>query len=75
MTVDAAIIIFLLVTVGYHVGGRREGVVTVGPDAVSIIKNSHKTVSRSYQAFLVSLPRDKVAMFHGADQGWSKGKF
>ena len=49
--------------------------VTVGPEAVSIIKDSHKTVARLYQEFLVSLPRDKVAMFQGADQGWSQGEF
>ena len=47
--------------------------VTVGPDAVSIIKDSHKVVSGRYQEFLASLPRDKVAMFQGADLGWSQG--
>ena len=59
------------ITVGYHVGGSREGWVTVSPEHVTIIRDDHKMVAGVYQQFLLSLPVTRLALFKDGD--WSGG--
>ena len=61
-------------TVGFHVGGRSQGVVTVSPDNIDIIREDHKLVAAIYTNFLASIPRDHVSMYLG-EQGWTGGNW
>jgi len=62
-------------TVGFHVGGRKHGVVTVNPEPIKIIRDSHKLVAALYAQFLKSLPREHVSMYLGPREGWAKGNW
>ena len=63
------------ITVGYHVGGRREGVVCVGPSTLQIIKSAHKQVASLYSEFLSEIDRNRVSMYQGERKGWNKGSW
>ena len=63
------------VTVGYHVGGRREGVVCVGPGPVKIIKSSHKKVAALYEEFLSEIDQQRVSVYQGEQTGWNTGNW
>merc|ERR1712126_252247 len=58
-------------TVGFHVGGRSHGVVTVRPDNIHIIRDNHKLVAAIYTNFLSSIPRDHIGRYLG--QRWTGG--
>jgi len=63
------------VTVGYHIGGRREGVVCVGPEPLQIIKASHKKVASLYREFLSEIEAERVSMYQGEIRGWNSGNW
>ena len=63
------------ITVGYHVGGRREGVVCVEPSPLQIIKSDHKEVASLYCQFLSEIDRARVCMYHGGEKGWTRGSW
>ena len=62
-------------TVGYHVGGRREGVVCVGPEPLQVIRPPHKRVASLYGEFLSEISADRVNMYRGEKTGWSSGSW
>ena len=63
------------VTVGYHVGGRREGVVCVDPSPLQIIKSEHKQVASLYSEFLSEIDWNRVSMYQGGEKGWTRGSW
>ena len=59
-------------TVGFYVGGKREGVVCVEPSTIKVIRDTHKTVASLYQKFIrqSSLPAN---LYLGESSGGLKG--
>ena len=58
--------------VGFHLGGRANGVTTVSPQAVPIIRPAHKAVAALYQQFLATSPL-AASWYQGSGAGWRPG--
>ena len=64
------------ITVGYYVGGRKEGVVCVAPSTLQIIKSDHKQVAALYTEFLAEIDRSRISLYNqGEKKGWNRGSW